>query len=232
MNIASGIIVNSYQTLTTLTNYLKKTNTACPPIINAHLGQTNFPKNNSYTLSGDKKYFIIIGTIEPRKNIWFILNLWKEIIERLSNDAPYLVIIGKRGWECENVIDLLERCEIIKSRIIEISSAKDDELQNWLRNSIALLFPSFIEGYGIPLIEAISQKVPVIASNLPIFHEIVGNTPDYIHPLDGPKWIDTIINYTNDNSLLRNKQIERLQTFNLPTWDEHFKKVENFLSTI
>ena len=62
------------------------------------------------TITGRHPYFVICGTIEPRKNHSLLLHIWRDVVARLGQMAPKLVVIGVRGWENEHVIDLLERC--------------------------------------------------------------------------------------------------------------------------
>src|SRR5580698_988440 len=95
-------------------------------------------------------YFVILGTIEPRKNHWLLLQVWRRLVERLGDRTPRLVVIGQRGWECENAVDMLERCEELRGVVTELPACPDVELTSYLRHARALLFPSFAEGYGMP----------------------------------------------------------------------------------
>jgi glycosyltransferase involved in cell wall biosynthesis len=143
-----------------------------------------------------------------------------------------LVIIGQRGWECENVIDLLDRCDKLKNYVIEIPRCSDEMLSAYLHHTRALLFPSFVEGYGMPLAEALSMGIPVIASDLGVFREIAGEIPEYIDSLDGKKWKEMIIEYSGLNSSKRQNQIERIKKLELPTWEHHFHKVDSLITFI
>lgn len=96
----------------------------------------------------------------------------------------------------------------------------------------ALLFPTFTEGFGLPLIEALSLKVPVIASDIPVFREIAGDIPDYLDPIDGKGWMEYIENYMLENSSLRQRQLDRISNFKIPLWDEHFAKVDAFIDLV
>ena len=84
----------------------------------------------------------------------------------------------------------------------------------------------------MPLIEAIFSGTPVIASDLPVFKEVAGAVPDFLSPLDGPGWIQAVMNYSAESSPERAAQLQRMQGFKLPTWDEHFSLVENLLSQL
>lgn len=92
--------------------------------------------------------------------------------EKYKAQTPKLVLIGQRGWECEQVIDLLERSPAIRQCLVEIPSASDSRIVDVLKNARALLFPSYVEGYGLPLVEALYLGVPVLASDIEVFNEI------------------------------------------------------------
>jgi glycosyltransferase involved in cell wall biosynthesis len=226
-----GVIANSETTLTALTDYTKIRGDLMPPAIVAPLAPASLEVSVNKAFL-NKPYFVILGTIEPRKNHWLLLQLWRQLVEQWGKDAPCLVIIGQRGWECENIEDLLDRCEVLKDFVYEYSVCSDAELANWLQHSRALLFPSFAEGYGMPLIEALSLSVPVIASDLPAFHEIAGDIPDYIDPLDGKGWASMIMEYTKKDSLSRKHQCQRMAVFEIPTWVSHFELVESFMERL
>ena len=150
----------------------------------------------------------------------------------LGAAAPRLVVIGQRGWECENVVDMLDRCEPLRGVVIEHSGCSDEELVTYLHHAQALLFPSFAEGYGMPLVEALSLGVPVIASDLPVFEEIAGDVPEYIDPLDGRRWREVIEAYSYPGSAPRLAQRGRIERFEVPGWESHFAKVDAFIEQI
>jgi glycosyltransferase involved in cell wall biosynthesis len=228
---ASGIIANSQATLNELSAFAASQAQAVPRSTVALLapGMTGILPSERPTAS---PYFVILSTIEPRKNHWMMLQLWRGLVERFGQVAPRLVVIGQRGWECENVVDLLERCEQLKGFVTELHACSDTELVTYLHHAQALLFPSFAEGYGMPLIEALTLGVPVIASDLPVFKEIAGDIPEYLDPLDGKRWSELIIEYANPNSQLRDAQLKRMADFCVPTWAEHFATVDGFLDTL
>jgi glycosyltransferase involved in cell wall biosynthesis len=101
-----------------------------------------------------------------------------------------------------------------------------------LRSARALLFPTLVEGFGLPLIEALAAGAPVIASDLPVFHEIGREIPDFVDPLDGPAWSRAISDYALPDSPARAAQIARLASFRAPRWDDHFGLVDTWLATL
>ena len=229
--LGQGIIVNSAATLAELRDYTSINNLPMPPAKVALLASAKLPLA-SVRVPLNKPYFVMLGTIEPRKNHWLILQLWRQLVQDFGDAAPRLVIIGQRGWECENIIDLLERCDVLRGFVIEESRCSDTQLATWLHHAQALLFPSFAEGYGMPLVEALSVGLPVIANDLPAFREIAGDIPEYVDALDGVGWKALILAYTQSNHPKREAQLERLKHFVVPTWRAHFEQVESFLAEV
>lgn len=135
-------------------------------------------------------FFIVLGTIEPRKNHLLLLQVWRELAQR--EGSPRLCIIGKHGWENENVVDMLERCEAIKDSVFVFSGLSDFDVQTMLQQASALLFPSFAEGLGIPMLEAAALGVPCIASDIPVFREVGPPGTTFLNPLDGMGWLAEI----------------------------------------
>lgn len=225
---ARGVVVNSNDTLQALEAYARARGVSLPPCEVAPLAPVRLPPPAAKA-PFDVPYFVTLGTIEPRKNHLLLLHVWRELARTLGSNAPRLVIIGQRGWECEQVVGLLERCEALRGLVIENHRCSDTELSNYLHRARALLFPSFAEGYGLPLVEALACDTPVIASDLPVFREIAGDIPDYLHPLDGSGWRQAVLDYAQTSSPRRAAQLVRLQGFTAPTWEVHFARVDAFL---
>ena len=231
ITMAHGIIAISHDTLDALQRFADTAGLSLPPAVVAPLA-SGLPQLQPQDRPFNEPYFVMLGTIEPRKNHWMLLQLWRRLVETRGPAAPKLVVIGQRGWECENVVDLLERCEQLRGFVFELNCCSDQELITFLHHAQALLFSSFAEGYGLPLVEALSLKTPVIASNLPVFNEIAGDVPEYADPLDGKRWMDLINDYASPGSALRAAQLRRIGSFQPTSWKEHFMAVDNFLGSL
>ena len=231
LSLGKGLIVNSAATRDELLAYAAARNITVPPCAVALLAPAKLPEPYCGRPL-DKPYFVVLGTIEPRKNHLLLLHLWRQLVAELGDAAPQLVVIGQRGWECEQVVDLLDRCAALLGHVTELPRCDDRELATWLAHAQALLFPSFIEGFGMPLVEALMLGVPVVASDLPVFREIAGNIPCYLDPLDGPGWRQAMLEYTAPQSTTRQAQIARMAGYAPPTWGQHFAVVEALLGEI
>jgi glycosyltransferase involved in cell wall biosynthesis len=232
LRMGAGILANSQATRDELHGFAGAQGLRVPPTVVAPLASADFRLESDQAAPLPHPYFVVLGTIEPRKNHLLLLNVWRRLVSELGEHTPHLVIIGQRGWECENVVDLLERCAPLRGVVHELGRCSDPELAQYLLHARALLFPSFAEGFGLPLVEALRLGTPAIASPLPVFQEIAGAVPDYLDPLDGPSWAQAIRDYTSDAHPRRSSQLERLRGFRGPTWNDHFDRVEGLLEML
>lgn len=177
-----------------------------------------------------RPYFVYISTIEPRKNHLLLLTVWRRLIEEMGDAAPMLVLIGRRGWENENVVDILERGEILRGHVIEAGEVSDNRMHALMAGARAMLMPSFAEGFGMPVVEALAAGVPVICSDISAHREVGNAAPDYLDPLDGLGWLRAIKDYAREGSAARAAQMERLRDWRAPTWRAYFDIVEDLLA--
>jgi glycosyltransferase involved in cell wall biosynthesis len=228
LQTAAGVIGNSQRTLDELGRFAVAERLNMPAAIPAWLGWD--PLQRVQSGQPAKPTFVTLGTIEARKNHMMLLNVWSRLIHRLGADAPRLLVIGQRGWEAEAVFELLDRSDTLRGHVIELNHCSDEDLARHLGAARALLFPSHVEGYGLPVLEALGSGTPVLASDLPIFREVAGNGPDYLSADDEAGWERAILDYAATDSRRRGAQRERIRGFRPPDWTTHFNKVEQWLS--
>ena len=142
--LADAVIVPSEATTEAIRPYIAGTSRA-QPILVARFG-VELP---SIVLDEpplpERPYFVCLGTVEARKNHLLLLNLWREIVVQNAKQAPGLVLIGRRGWEIENTIDMLSRCPALHGIVSERGRASDIETVRMLKNARAFLLPSYAE---------------------------------------------------------------------------------------
>lgn len=169
--------------------------------------------------------FVTIGTIEPRKNHLLLLSVWRRLSAgRDPARVPQLHIVGRRGWENANITAVLDRAPFMGRTVFEHGHIPDAELSALMGRAHALLFPSFAEGFGLPLGEALAQGLPAICSDLAPFREIAGDAATFLDPLDGPGWIGAI-------GAAAAAAPRRIAPPPLPGWDDHFAAVMPHLTT-
>ncbi|MEO1612818.1 MAG: glycosyltransferase family 1 protein [Pseudomonadota bacterium] len=166
--------------------------------------------------------FVCLGTIEPRKNHALLLGVWA----RLGPGAPTLHLIGRRGWMNEEVF---ARLDAFPQGVIEHGALGDGEAAALIGGARALLFPSFAEGFGLPVGEALARGCPVLASDLAALREIGGEAPDYLSPRDQDGWREAVAAYAEPASPRRAAQIARIANWSAPTWADHFAAVDRVM---
>jgi glycosyltransferase involved in cell wall biosynthesis len=190
--LADGIIVPSESVKCQLLPHLRYAGRAGLPVAVIRHGVLLPSHTNALPAPGARPYFVCLGTIEPRKNHLLLLNIWRRLVETHGESAPRLVLIGRRGWENENVLDMIERCPALRNTVEEHDALPDAEVSRLMLGARALLFPSFAEGFGLPLAEALALGVNVVCSDIPVFREVGGSAPEYLDPLDGLGWLRAI----------------------------------------
>jgi glycosyltransferase involved in cell wall biosynthesis len=230
--LADGILVNSAATAEVLAAHLPP---GKPAIAVAPLGiqpprLAAPPPAARLSEAGppERPYFLCLGTIEPRKNHLLLLHIWRALAEAGGN-PPRLVLVGRRGWENENILDLLDRCPALRGLVEEHGPQPDEAVARLLAGARALLFPSFAEGFGLPVAEALAAGAPVICSDLPAFREVAGALPEMLDPVDGAAWRDAILDYAAAQSPRRAAQLARHAGWRAPSWDAHFAVVDGLL---
>ncbi|HEX7873129.1 MAG TPA: glycosyltransferase family 1 protein [Sphingobium sp.] len=237
-----GVIANSADTLASLVAFARRIAVPMPEhSVVAPLGVENVwlspPKRaaDGLILNDDgRPYFLTLGTIEGRKNHILLLKVWRDLAAALGDACPRLVIVGQRGWQCAEATGLLDNSPVLGPHVTELAHCGDDALLSLMIGARALLFPSFAEGYGLPLVEALAVGTPVIASPLPVFREIAGDIVTCLDPHDMTAWYDMIREFMDPASTERQAQADRLTQagFRAPGWTEHFLRVDRWLETI
>lgn len=229
---ARAVIVNSADVGARFAAHLAGVGRPVPPVTVAWLGiEPAFrAAREREATAPDRPVFVAVSTIEPRKNYHFLLTLWRALGERWGEATPPLVLVGRRGWESENVIDLLDRSPGVRAHVIEAPGLSTAGLVELMRSATALLMPSLAEGYGLPVVEAAAVGLPVVASDIPVHREIGKGFATFLDPLDGPGWTRTVEALAAPGSPARANQAARLADYAPPTWDAHFARVEAALA--
>ncbi len=135
---------------------------------------------NKYGLSS-KRYFLNIGTLQPRKNIGRLLAAMEILPQDVKMNFP-LVIVGKYGWGSEDLLPAIERAQE-QGWCKWLKRLPDVELRALLQSATAMVFPSLCEGFGLPVIEAFASQTPVITSNSSSLAEVSAGHAWLIDPM-------------------------------------------------
>ncbi|HEY0294147.1 MAG TPA: glycosyltransferase family 1 protein [Bordetella sp.] len=129
-----------------------------------------------------ERFFLFVGTLQPRKNLERLLDAHARLPARLRADFP-LVIVGRAGWKCE---ELVARVEALRAsgEARWMQYLPDVEARVLMQTAFALVFPSLSEGFGLPVVEAFASGLPVIASNTTSLPEVAGEAAILVNPED------------------------------------------------
>jgi glycosyltransferase involved in cell wall biosynthesis len=148
-------------------------------------------------IEGPQLVFVMIGSIEPRKNHAYALDAFKMLWD--GGFAGHLLIVGREGWRNRDLINRIERQVINGLPLHLLRDVSDDELDYLYRTADSLVCPSITEGFGLPIVEAFRRGLPVLCSDIPVFHEVAGDNAKYFS-LDDPSTLTKLIVTTTKRS--------------------------------
>lgn len=221
---ADLVICNSDATQSDLVEHWQH-HKACPPSIVAPLGVD--PQDRCEG-PRDPRHFVMLGTIEPRKNHALMLDVWELLARDLPQDRmPELHIIGPTGWKVEALMRRLDH-HPLRGRFIHVHGPLPEaEVAVHLSRAVALLFPSLAEGFGYPPIEAALAGALPICSDLPVFRKTLGDCAVYHDARDAYLWSETIKRHCLGIEILPVLPQPRVSS-----WGEHHQTVARALAGI
>lgn len=231
--LAAGVVTPTRHVALQFQARLREMGLAQPPVETVGLG-LDLPALAPGPAAGPPPvapYFVMVGTIEPRKNHLLALQIWRQFAREGRPGTPRLLIIGRRGWENEDVFRMLERVDF-GGLVRECGRLPDPEAARLMQGACGLLAPSFTEGFGIPVAEALACGTPVISSDIPPAREVGGDVPEFLHPLDFQGWQAAIRALAEPGHPARQAQLQRRARWKTPDWADHFRATERFLDRI
>jgi glycosyltransferase involved in cell wall biosynthesis len=166
-------------------------------------------------------FLLFVGTIEPRKNIETLIRAYVKLPIKVRQECP-LLLIGKKGWNFQPVFDLLDYLNDPTIKWLNYIDNKD--LPYYFSQATAFIYPSWYEGFGLPVVEAMSYGTPVITSNTSSLPEVVGQAGLMVDPRDEISLSNKMLEIINNKSLrqematLAKKQAENF------SWDKTAKE--------
>ncbi|MGK7874695.1 MAG: glycosyltransferase family 4 protein [Xenococcaceae cyanobacterium] len=161
-------------------------------------------------------YLLSLCTLEPRKNLSFLIRCFSQIIADDPNLELNLVLVGVSGWKNANIFQSARDNPDLKSRIIFTGYVPDEDLSAIYSSATAFVYPSLYEGFGLPPLEAMQCGTPVITSNTSSLPEVVGDAGIMIDPKQEDELCQALLKVINNSDLratLAQKSIERASQF-------------------
>lgn len=160
------------------------------------------------------RFWLSVGTIEPRKNHKILLQSYARLKSLVKNPMP-LVLAGGKGWMMENFDETLQEMGLSED-VLLLGYVSDTELEWLYQNCFAFVYPSLFEGFGLPVLEAMSKGAPVITSNVSSIPEIVADAGVLIDPTDSDDLFHAMLKLVNgavNRENLRKMAVDRAKMF-------------------
>lgn len=167
-------------------------------------------------------YLLFVSTIEPRKNINALISAFNYLKQYHKIDH-HLVLIGQKGWHYEPIFAAIEASPW-KDQIHHLNYLSDELVALFYAKADAFVYPSHYEGFGLPVLEAMTLGAPVITSNTSSLPEVAGDAAILINPDDSMQLAEAILQVISDSKLskeLVEKGKERAQLF---SWERTAKE--------
>ena len=183
-----------------------------------------------------KNFVLFVGTLQPRKNIerliesFSLLKSDEKLRKKLGDDLQ-LVIIGKKGWLYEPILEAPEKYGV-KHDVLFLEGIDDIELKEFYKHAQCYILPSLYEGFGLPVLEAMQHDCPVITSNISSLPEAGGDAAIYVDPNNVKDIADKIEQVVSDKDLQKEliaKGREQVKKF---SWDKSAEKTLEILEEV
>lgn len=169
-----------------------------PPLVN------QLEKLVSYDFA--QPYILFVSTIEPRKNITSLILAFNKLKQKYKIEHQ-LILIGQKGWHYEPILAEIENSPY-KSQIHHLDYLSDELVALFYSRADVFVYPSYYEGFGLPVLEAMTLGAPVVTSNTSSLPEVVGDAALLIEPHDSTSLAEAILQVISD-SQLRNQLIDK-----------------------
>lgn len=165
-------------------------------------------------------YLLFVGTLEPRKNIQTLLSAYDQLPDSIRQKYT-LVLVGGKGWKDEAIHTTITELQSKGRRIVWTGYATEAEKSALYENSVFCIQPSHYEGFGMPILEAMSYGKPVLCSDLPVFHEVAGDAATYFATSSVAALAEKILQLiTNPDQLVELSDRATKKMISIPGWND------------
>ena len=178
-----------------------------------------------------REYFLFVGGVHPRKNLMNLLKAFS-LFKKWQHSNMKLLVVGRLAWQYGDIVEKLKTYKY-REDVVMLNYVSEQTLTQLTASAYALVYPSFFEGFGLPILEAMQSGVPVITSNTSSMPEIAGEAALFASPDDPDAIAKQLLLIYKDESA-REKLIEagklRAASF---SWDDTANKFwEAILKTV
>ena len=165
------------------------------------------------------EFVLCVGSIAAHKNHLYAIQVWRLLIES-GVFPPILVIAGKRGYGAEDLFTQLTNTNYLDGRVKVVEGLDDDSIAELYTNCLFTLFPSYVEGWGLPVGESLAHGKICLASKTTSIPEVGEDFVCYIDPYNVRSATNTIATLLGDRERLHRLELNIRQNFRARTWEE------------
>lgn len=173
-----------------------------------------------------EKYFLSVGTLEPRKNVDFVIRNFLQLIKENKIDDLSLVLVGAKGWDYDKIFEQYNNAEELKHKIIITGRVPDEDLASLYSHAHSFYYMSLYEGFGLPPLEAMQCGVPTVTSNTSSLPEVVGDAGITLDPQDNNALQEVMLSLYQNESLRQEYSRKGLERSRFFSWE---KSAENLI---
>ena len=159
------------------------------------------------------EYILFVGALEPRKNIPVLLHSYQNLLDRGIHKK--LAVVGKKGWMFDEIFNTVQKLKM-EDNVVFPGYVSEQDLPYLYNGACLFVYPSLYEGFGLPILEAMSCGIPVLTSNISSMPEIVGNSALLVDPRDPKQLAEVMEQVLTDNVLndsLKERGVRRAAEF-------------------
>ena len=170
-----------------------------------------------------KNYILSVSTIEPRKNVPFLIKTFAEVVKMNPELDFQLVLTGKKGWGLEAINQIISE-EKIEDKVVFTGYVEDVDMATIYSGATLFAFPSIYEGFGLTPLEAMACGVAVICSNASSLPEVCGDAAIMLDPNNMTDWRENIASMLTDSDLRKRYSQKSLKRSSLFSWEKTAKE--------
>ena len=174
-------------------------------------------------------YILCLGTIEARKNHTLLYYVYK-LAKSRNIQLPKLIIVGRRGWKTDDIFDMMNSDPETKDDVTFLQTASDGELSWLFDHCLFSIYPSFYEGWGLPIAESIAHGKTCLSSNTSSMPEVAGKSIDYFNPVSTDECLAAITKLMDKKE--RDNAEKRIKKYKITTWDDTYAQVDKIIKEL
>lgn len=229
---SARILAISQATADDVAGEARRNGIPCPPMTVLRLGDDGIPFSRpddtaippALRAFADQPFVLALGTIEARKNHQLLYRVWRRLLTNrdggleASAPPPRLVIVGQPGWLADQTHHALTNDPVLHGSVALVHGADDATVSWLLHRCLFTLYPSFVEGWGLPVAESLAHGRPVITGTAPSLREAGQGLALHLDPDDVLGWARAVMELAGDAERRATLETEIARSYRLVTW--------------